>query len=91
TDVTTSTTTTTTTTTSASTSAPDSASGEKSPQATDDAAKKESTTADASAPVKGDSKDAPIQTKAINDDMPKISAASRLISLTNMPDSKVVC
>jgi parvulin-like peptidyl-prolyl isomerase len=38
-----------------------------------------------------DEKAAPNSAKAGNDDMPEISAASSLVSLISMPDSKVIC
>ena len=43
------------------------------------------------APTPADAKAAPKAGQAANDDMPQISAASRLINLTSMPDSKVIC
>ena len=89
------TTTSTTTTSTSTTTAPSTNSTDASDKAKDDdkkvAADTSTSTIPAPTPVPADNKAAAAPSKAVNDDMPKISAASRLISLTNMPDLKTVC
>jgi parvulin-like peptidyl-prolyl isomerase len=90
----TSTSTGTSTSTSSSTTTTTTTTPDKAAEPTKDApakASEDTSTSTTPAPTAADGKAAPSAAKGINDDMPQVTAASQLLNLQSLPDSKVLC